>query len=186
MTAFPPRCGSKPARVPSVRLMSEDINTQRRRAVAECIGRLTLSWSYLELIVDGCISLTHIYFEGKSLEDRRPKTFSAKLKYLIEGAKEKKQMGFLSPYLPYFEQMSELADYRNWLLHGHLVKINDNQTLQFSRQSIKVKAPKIECKTFVFDEIQKYTQEIHELGVIMHELMDKLLEVTEFVGDSEA
>jgi len=166
--------------------MSEDINIRRRRAIAECIGRLTLSWSYLELIVDGCISLTHIHLEGKSLEARRPRTFSAKLRYLIEGAKEKEEMEFLSPYLPCFEQMSELANYRNWLLHGHLIKINDDQTLQFSRQSIKVKAPKIESKTFVFDEIQKYTQEIHKLGVIMHELMDKLLEVTDFGGDSEA
>lgn len=161
---------------------TDELSLQRRRAVASSIGQLNQEWAYLEVTVDGCISILHEYFSGSDLEKYRTKVFSKKIEYLIRGGKLIPQMNFIEPYGALIARQKELADARNWFVHGHLSEVKEDKSLTFVRHSMKSALPTLESRVYKFDEIYSLTVEIHKMGKIMRELMDTLLDVTDEVA----
>lgn len=155
----------------------DDLELQRRRAVAQSVGSLNQEWAYLELTIDGCVATLHHFFAGTKLEKYRPRAFKNKMEYLVKGAQTLAQMNFLEPYLPFFRRIIELGSARNWVVHGHLSAIGEDGSLKFVRHSIKAEFPKLEDQAYSFNDLQAFTREIHEFGKIMGELMDTLLDI---------
>jgi hypothetical protein len=156
-----------------------DIEQQQREAVAHVIGRLSLSWAYVELTIDGTISVLHDYFGGTKLERYRPQVFSRKLGYLVTGAKTLPQMSFLEVDMPVVDRLSALSEIRNWVIHGHLAKIGPDGQLTFQRHAKGKGFPKLEERVFRFDDLNVAVQEIHIAGTQVRALMDHLLDYTE-------
>lgn len=91
-------------------------------------------------------------------------------------------MNFVAPYIPLLKRLKELGDARNWLVHGHLAEVSEEQSLKFVRHSMKSDLPSLEQKVYYFNEIYSFTVEIHNLAKVMRELMDTLLSLTDIIA----
>lgn len=90
------------------------------------IGRLTVSWAYLELGLDWTVENIYNHLDGKSIEKEKPRSLSRKLTFLRAVIKrmplpEDSAAGFYS----LFDQIEEATETRHDVIHGFIVEHED-------------------------------------------------------------
>ncbi|MGX2030873.1 hypothetical protein [Methylocaldum gracile] len=157
-------------------MTSESLQVRRKKAIAECIGQVTLQWAHLEFLIDALVAYFHTFFHGKIIEKYRPRAFGRKAAYLRASFTRLETMQWASPYLPVLEQLESAAKFRNWFIHGHLTEANDDQTIKFVRHSFDGSPFGLETKTFKYDEIYDLAKNVHHLAIGMKGLLEMVMD----------
>lgn len=83
------------------------------------IGCLTVAWSSAEYMLDHMIKTVYDQYGGDKIEPSPPISFNRKPKFLRKAfASHPDLVGHLDDLNELLEEASDLADHRNWCIHG--------------------------------------------------------------------
>ena len=89
------------------------------------VGRIVVSWAYLEMAVDQCVIIAHKGCGGNNIEQDIPKTLKQKIKFLKKSFSELKSLSkFKDEGLALTSRVADFAEERHRLAHGAFVGID--------------------------------------------------------------
>lgn len=130
------------------------------------LGYLAQNWATLEIILDGIVRHTYVYYEGDRFEPSPPQAFKRKQKYIRKIFSEHKDLVCFSTRMnDLLETAGKLAEIRHWALHSGWAE-SDSATSILSRYN-RSDFLKWETKKFSNHELYAAAIECAKISIII-------------------
>lgn len=147
--------------------------------LAKEVGRLVIAYAFLEHWLDGMVKIAFDHVEGgKALAKKHPVQARNEADFLRKCLTDLALLeAFRDEGISILDRAKDLAEFRADIVHGHLRKINDDDSMEFSRVTQDdQKAIVRKTLTVYIGQIASQTAKIHTLCGIAEKFTHRLIE----------